>query len=326
MTRRMLTALALLSLSVATGACSKGPAFGSDNAVIIVLHESLEGALRQPLRDRFERTAFTTRAEPIFEVTFTTPEQVGEFRKWRRIVIIEPLDSALLIPEVVSVPESGAVVETVSNKWALNQHVYALGAEDRDATVALAEEETDGVYEAIYESFVDHHIERMWASGPDSSLARQIEADLGFSIVLPRVYRPAQASAPPETRTWFNLEPRRVVSLHWIDGQTDRSPQAVYAARAAWGETIFPGDSISALASTAVREVDLDGVHATRVQGTWYNNDDVTAGLFLTYGIVCGSRLVLLDGNLYAPERNKYPYLLQFEQVAKTFRCAADGP
>lgn len=326
MTPRTLTALALLPFSLVVGACSKGPAFGSDNAIIVVLSPALDETLRQPLRDRFERTTFTTRAEAIFEVTFTTPEDIGEFRKWRRIVLVEPFDSAILLPEVVDVPDTGVVVETVSNKWALNQRVYVLGAPDHDATVALVEDQIGAIYDTIHERFVEHHVERMWASEPDSSLARQIEADLGFSIVLPRVYRPAQASAPPDTRTWFNLEPRRVVSLHWVDGEADRSAATVYASRAAWGVGIFPGDSISTFEETSVTEVDIGGVSATRLQGTWHNPEDVTAGLFITYGVVCGSRLVLLDTNLYAPERNKYPYVLQFEHIADTFRCAAGEP
>ena len=46
------------------------------------------------------------------------------------------------------------------------------------------------------------------------------------------------------------------------------------------------------------------------------------AGLLLTYGVLCGGRLVLIDANLYAPDRDKYAYLVQFERIARTFRCA----
>jgi hypothetical protein len=67
----------------------------------------------------------------------------------------------------------------------------------------------------------------------------------------------------------------------------------------------------------------LEGLPAVRLQGVWENRSDLTSGLFLTYGVLCGDRLVLIDGNLYAPDRDKYAYLLQFERISQTFRCGA---
>ena len=55
-------------------------------------------------------------------------------------------------------------------------------------------------------------------------------------------------------------------------------------------------------------------------------SDHQAAGLFVTYGVICGDRLVLLDGNLYAPDRSKVPYVIQLDTIFETFRCdAAEG-
>jgi hypothetical protein len=331
--RSIVTTLAVASVTVAASmGCGKGPAFGSDNAIIVVVPEALESSLTDPIRRSFERTVLTTRDEPVFEVTFTTPGSIGEFTKWKRLVIIETTGDALLLPELVDVPASGEVVEEVHDKWARGQTIHALGADTPAATSALVHRELDSLYELIHQDFVDYHVRRMWASGPDSSLARQMADDLGFSIVLPRVYRPAQASAPPDTRTWFNVDPRRVVSIHWVPGResAELDPDSVLAVREAWGHALFPGDSIVMRPDTtgtsprliAIRS-QLAGQSAIRLQGVWENHSDVSAGVFLTYGLVCNERLVLLDGNLYAPDRPKYPFLIQLEQIFETFRCAS---
>ena len=331
--RSAVTTLAVASVAVAAStSCGKGPAFGSDNAIIVVISEALESSLNDPIRRSFERTVFTTRDEPVFEVTFTTPESIGEFTKWKRLVVIETTPSALLLPGLVDVPASGEVIEEVRDKWARNQTIHVLGADTPAATSALVHKQLDSIYEAIHRDFIDHHVNRMWASGPDSSLARQLADDLGLSIVLPRVYRPAQASAPPDTRTWFNLDPRRVVSIHWVPLPAQMNPDTVLAVREAWGHTIFPGDSIVMRPDTTGANPRLIAIRshlasqpAIRLQGVWENQSDITAGVFLTYGLACNDRLVLLDGNIYAPDRAKYPFLIQLEQIFETFRCVDEA-
>jgi hypothetical protein len=329
--RSTVTTLAVASAAVAASmGCGKGPAFGSDNAIIVVVPEALESSLTDPIRRSFERTVLTTRDEPVFELTFTTPVSIGEFTKWKRLVIIETTGDALLLPELIDVPTSGEVVEEVHDKWARGQTIHALGADTPAATSALVHKQLDSLYERIHQDFVDYHVRRMWASGPDSSLARQMSDDLGFSIVLPRVYRPAQASAPPDTRTWFNVDPRRVVSVHWAPISAGLDPDSVLAVREAWGHALFPGDSIAMRPDTtganprliAIRS-QLGDQSAIRLQGVWENRSDVSAGVFLTYGLICDDQLVLLDGNLYAPDRPKYPFLIQLEQIFETFRCAS---
>ncbi len=331
--RSTVTTLAVASVAVvASTGCGKGPAFGSDNAIIVVIPEALESSLNAPILSSFERTVLTTRYEPVFEVTFTTPEAIGEFTKWKRLVLIEATHDALLLPELVDVPESGEVIEEVHDKWARNQTIHVLGADTPAATSALVHKELDSLYEIIHQDFVDYHVNRMWASGPDSSLAHQMAEDLGLSIVLPRVYRPAQASAPPDTRTWFNLDPRRVVSIHWVPLPAQIDPDTVLAVREAWGHAIFPGDSIAMRPDTTGARPRLiaitsrlAGQPAIRLQGVWENRSDVTAGVFLTYGLACNDQLVLLDGNLYAPDRPKYPLLIQLEQIFETFRCVDEA-
>ena len=357
---------ALVAVAALASGCSRGPAYGSPNAIIAVVSPSVAEEVTPILREALEREVRTTRPERIFEVTFTTPEALGEFRRWGRLIVVEPLEGAVLVPELVDAPAgAGQVVERVEDPWARGQTVHVLAARGPAETVRLVESMADSLFEEIHADFVAHQADRMWASGPDSALFRSMTDELGFGIVMPRVYHPAPGSAPPDSRVWYNGDPRRIVAVHWTDLPAGLTADTVLALRRAWGAEIYPGDVIAgglagsgddapgepgasvpadtdgagtagpadtAAAAPAaadaepieVSRIRLDGGEAIRLQGMWYEEGGVDAGVFVLVAVPCGERLVLLDGNLYAPDREKYPYVLQLDRIFQTFRCA-DG-
>lgn len=337
----------LLGATLAS-ACTKGPSYGSANAIIAVVDSALMTELEPVLVDAFEREVRTTRAEPVFEVTFTTPETMGEFRQWRRLVVVEPLDGATLVPDLADPPEAGPLVTEVENEWARDQTIWVLAAETPEATVELVRQRADSLYEVMHERYVERELSRMWASERDSALYRSLVDSLGFGIVLPNVYRPAPGSAPADSRVWFNREPRRIVSIHWTARPDELSADSLLSLRRSWGREVFPEDSIAgslpepadtpaaapgdtsaAVPAAApepvqVERTTLGGQPAVRLQGVWRGTTGTNAGVFLTYGVLCGDALVMLDGNLFAPDRPKYPYLIQLEQIFSTFHCARE--
>lgn len=334
-------AAALWTIALAT-ACGRGPAYGSDNAVIAVVEPALRERVEPILRESLEREVVTTRAEPVFELTFTSPEGIGDFRRWKRLVVVESGTGPVLLPDLVETPVREPAVVEVHDEWANGQTIFVLTAPTGDETVELVRSSADSLFEVIHERFEEFHVDRMWASGADSALGERLRAELGFSLLIPRVYRSASASAPADSRVWYNEDPRRVVSVHWVPRPAELTADTVLAVRRAWGRDLFPGDSIAVPAPAGedappdtaggpaagtgpiVEAVRLDGIPALRIQGVWVNPADVSGGVFVTYGVICGSRLVLLDGNLYAPDRNKYPYVIQFDRIFRTFHCAAD--
>lgn len=320
-------AILLLTLATLAGACTKGPAYGSANAIIAVVDPALTDRVEPLLREALEREVRTTRAERIFELTFTTPERLGEFRKWRRIIVVEPLETATLVTDLADPPEGAErVVLTVTDEWARGQSVHLLGARGADATVRLVAERADSLFAEAHAAWAAMQVERMWASGPDSALFRSLLADHGFGLVLPRLYAPAPRSAPDSTLVYYADDPRRVVSLHWAPRRAALDADSVLAIRRAWGAGMFPGDVLEEEPPAGPpwdSRVRLGAAEALRLQGVWRGADTADGGVFVTWAVPCGERMVLIDGNLFAPDREKYPYVLQFEQIAATFRCEA---
>lgn len=334
---RILPLLAVVPAILAAGACSKGPSYGSVNAIIAVVDPGLRERLEPVLREGLERTVYTTRPERTFELTFTTPQGIGDFQRWRRLVVIETLPDATLVPELTDVPEDGGAVHAVvHDRWARDQTIWVYAAPTADETVRLVKASLDSLYASIWSGFVDHQVARMWASGRDSTRYRRMLQERGFGIVLPKVYRPAPASAPDSSLVFYNDDPRRIVSLHWAPAPAALDPDSLLEIRRRWARDLFPDELLpGAPADTAaVRDstvaplqksrTTLDGREAVRVQGVWESDGGLNAGVFLTYGIRCGDRLVLLDGDLYAPDREKVAYVLQLERVLGTFHCAED--
>jgi hypothetical protein len=352
---RLLPALLPAVVIPASGACSKGPAWGSENAIIAAVDPALRETLEPILREAFEREVFTTRMEPVFEVTFAPADSLGDFRRWRRIVVIQPASEGGLAADLLGGAEldaaraEGAVAE-VRDRWALRQRIWVVAGPDAESTVALLRAAADSLYQVLYEDYVAREIDQMWVSEADSALYHEMLDELGFAIVLPRVYRPAAMSAPPDTRTWYNDNPRRVISVHWTRRPLAFVPDTVLAIRRAWGAALFPGDTVPASvapvaaageggpagpdsataalpqpAPVQVGQTTIGGQSAIRLQGVWENPTDRTTGLFVTFAVPCGERLVILDGNLYAPERTKIPYVFQFDQIFSTFRCGGEG-
>lgn len=340
MTRPLRRRLVLATALAAAFACGRGPSYGSANAIIAVVDPGIREEVEPILRQGLEREVVTTRPEKIFEVTFTTPAEIGDFRRWRRLVVVEPLTDPVLVPDLVDVPREGAVVAETTDEWARGQTIHVLAAGTPEATIDLVAATVDSLFREIHADYVEHQVARMWASGRDSALFERLIEERGFGVVLPRVYRPAPASAPDSSLVFYNEEPRRVVSLHWRPRPPEMTPDTVLAVRRSWGGRAFPDEEIvGSLEDGAGASPDtlapagppieagvteLAGRRAVRLRGTWRERDGVSAGLFLTYGLACGERLVLLDGNVYAPDRGKYPYLIQLERIFATFACA--GP
>lgn len=330
--------LPIVILSALAAGCGKGPAYGSDNAVILVVHPDLRDQVEPLVRAAIEREVFTTRNERVFEITATTSSDIGEFRNWKRVIVVEPLNSPILLPEILETSGDQVIVEELEDKWARGQTIFVLAAPSQETTVDLVVDEIDGVYEVIHERFVEAHVARMWASEPDSVAFQQFFEEHGFGIVLPKVYRSATASAPPSSVVFYNEDPRRVISMHWLPRPASVSADDILEVRRSWGGDLFEGDEIVAetvsqdtveavapepLPGIQISETRVGGEPAIRLQGRWLNQEEVSGGVFVTYGVTCRDQLVLLDANLYAPDRDKYPYLIQFEEIFKTFTCAA---
>ncbi len=188
------------------------------------------------------------------------------------------------------------------------------------------------LFELLTARYDEWVIQRMYTSGLNDSLKAEL-AGLGFTLDLPNVYLQVREDsvfrfANPYRQGDSDL--LRSLLLTWRSGAAAIGPEALRAWREEIDETQYapPQDIQPEHQRSAVIEV--DGSAGLELRGVWQDRGDFpAAGPFITRAISCPEqdRTYYIDAWLFAPGRDKYPYLRQLEILLESFRCVEpSGP
>lgn len=330
----------ILSLS-ALPACEEPAtvALGEASSLIVVAPERLWQAVDDTVMSALEPRIFTVREERTFEVTHVAPTEQDwlELREFKQVVLIgyegDPwLERA--VEAMDDVPQRLPAIRQVGTVWARGQDVTLVllprgaGAE----AVGQIVPELHEVLDARYRQYVRN---RMYLSGRDQDLERELREEAGFSLALPDVYVHEAFDSAHVFRNHYAIgstELRRAVLATWR-----RGAQAVDSAGlAAWRESVsgraygFEQQvAQERMIARAYRRPDApDGTPPiTELQGVWETppGEYPAAGPFIARAVPCPEqdRTYLLDAWLYAPGEPKYEYMIQLENILDSFQCAA---
>jgi len=321
--------VALLLLS----ACDKPPAFGEANSLILVGDSALWQELEAETYEQLAQTVFTTRDELKFNVTFVAPggSELDELLMWKQVLVFgapgDPLIEAIAARASES-PMSGAIVQA-SDIWARGQLATAIvleaGREADSWRAALPD--LASLIDDQYRSFA---LRRMFVSGEDTLLSRELSDQYGVQLRAPNIYH-GQIGDDGIVRL-RNDNPRpseRIRSILVERVATDTSsasldPEMVYSWREGIDSLMYIVPQSFDRAPVEARNFDLAGVDAVEVRGVW--NDEGTfpaAGPFLARAVRCPDAIWYFDAWLYSPNprASKYEFLLQLEEILDSFRC-----
>lgn len=323
----------LAALLVPGAACDKPGAIGDANSIIVVAPEPTWAALEEEVLAALEPRTFTVRDERVFQVTHIAPDDARwqNVRKLRQVILVgEPGDEwmAEALEEVEgSVPRPPAVARA-TNVWARGQVVTLLlvpPAGSADAVLPLV----PALGEELVTAYRRYSQQRMFASGVDTVTADSLERSLGFSLVLPEVYRPVET---PGGHLFRNDQPDpskliRSVYVSSAPGEEVRlTPEAALEWRTRIAREAYQPPQVTDPAQAVPTPA---AGNAVQVQGVWSNPPDgfPAAGPFLTRLVPCPAqgRTYLVDAWLYAPGRDKYEYMVQLETILDSFSCASGG-
>lgn len=335
MTHRPVRPLALLAaLLVLVAACDKPGAIGDANSIIVVAPAPAWEALEEDILAALEPRTFTVRDERIFQVTHISPDDPRwrDLRELRQVILIgEPGDEwmADALDRVEGAAPRAPAMARATDVWARGQVVTLLlvppgGSPDavRPLVPALGEE--------LVTAFRRYAQQRMFASGVDTVSADSLGRKLGFSLLLPQVYRPVETPGGGHLFRNDQPDPSKLIRSVYVtsvpSAEVPLTPEAAleWRARIA-GEAYEPPqvtDPEQAVPTAAPGE-------AVQVQGVWSNPPEgfPAAGPFLTRLVPCPAqgRTYLLDAWLYAPGRDKFEYMVQLETILDSFACTAGG-
>jgi len=337
--RKVLLVFLVSSLALSANACDMGLAYGDPNAVIVVAPEEWWPPLRDSVFAVLSPDVFTLRAERTFRVTYQAPigmewQRLQRFRE--EVLIGTPEDpwiaEALATLHDTVTYEVPGLVEA-EEVWAKNQKVTVLLVDPDGDINAQVFSMVDEVHTILEKRFRETVLRRMFVSGSKTELADSLQEVAGFSLLLPEVYRfSAQDSLfifrndnpdPAELIRQFGVTWRTPIPTGLTADSLMDWKEAVSQESYNWPQTVRRDN-------LPTRNLVMGDMTITEFRGAWSNPPGSAwpaAGPFVFWSVACPAqdRLYFIDAWLYAPEKDKWEFLLQLETILGTFRCGSQA-
>jgi hypothetical protein len=329
----------LIFLIVTASACEKGLAHGDNNAVIVVAPADWWPEVRDSVFAALAPDVFTLRNERTFRLAYQDPAALewSLSRMFREEVVFgnpeDPWVSAVLetLDDTVTVAVPGIV--EAENVWARNQKVTVILVDTSQDIPSQVFPLLGRVHEILEKRFKEGAAIRMFVSGRNSALADTLQRMAGFSILLPAVY---QWGAEDSLYIFRNDNPRpadliRQFAVNWrTPVPQDLPADSLMDWKERLSDESYAYPQVVEREGLRTRLLGLGDMRVREFRGTWSNPPDSqwpAAGPFILWTVECPlqDRLYLIDAWLYAPDRDKWEYILQLETVLGSFRCGPGG-
>lgn len=318
---------------LSSGCETKSPvSYGAANSLIVVAPERLWEAVRDTVMTALEPTIRTVRDERTFEVTHVTPVDTAwlELRRFKQVILLGYEGDrwiASALNEGGGVPERLPAIVEAGEVWARDQAVTVVLL-PRGSGLEAVRSIVPGLHELLDTRYREYVRQRMYTSGVDRGLRRELMRTAGFGLTLPDVYRHEEPGGTVHIfRNHYatgSTELRRAILVDWRPIADDVGPRDLVRWRDSMSSVYgFEQNVTSELPD--VRELSGPGAGALEVRGAWETPEGEwpAAGPFIARAVRCPDqdRLYLIDAWLYAPNESKYEYVLQLETILNSFTC-----
>lgn len=328
----LLLSAALLALS----GCDQSQAYGEANSIIVGATDDLWEEAGPEILETLEPRIVTVRNERTLKLTQQDPTQAdwSRLNVFRQVMVIgrpeDPWVAEALEEARGDVTLDPPQIIQADDVWARGQLVtILLLPEPAEMPVESAVREVSDslrmLQDSQYRQFV---LNRMYSSGRDTALARELESTAGFSLALPTVYRWDQQDSVYKFRN-DNPTPSeliREIAVTWTEpteGELDRDD--LLERRAALADQYYQDGQEVDLSLAEFTEIRLGELEGYQLQAIWESAPDAwpAGGPFITRVVRCPEqdREYLMDAWLYAPGADKYQYMIQLQTILDSFRC-----
>ena len=333
-------AAAALAATAVVGCDSLPIAMGDVHAIIVTASPELWGEVGPVALSTLGSTVFTVRDENTFRVTYEEPTDSSwaKLRRLRQLLLIGKASDPWMAAPLAELddPPTAPTILQVREVWGRQQLVTLLvleeeagTAEDIQTVLSMLPELSD-VFDSQYRDWV---VARMFATGPDTALARSLAQNHGFTMVVPQVYDYTVQDSVHIFRN-DNPDPTELIRQFAVTWRTPIPASASGAEpsseilqwRASIVDEYYDFPQVLNDSRVLAGSVDQQGLEAYTVQAVWENPPDAypAAGPFIARTVDCPAqdRRYLVDSWLYAPSRDKYEYMIQIAEILDSFRCA----
>ncbi|MCI0435801.1 MAG: DUF4837 family protein [Gemmatimonadetes bacterium] len=312
------------------------PAQGEVTSLIVVAVDSLWAEVGAEVEAALEPRIFTVRDEKAFEVTDVSPleETWLELRVFRQVLLVGTPDDGWIRPvlegDAAAPPSQLPRLVERKDIWARGQVVTAIVLPPVGSAEALRSVLVD-LGQRLDQRFREYVLSRMFLSEANTELRDSLAARAGFSLLLPRIYRPEQIQVEGandvfvfRNATEVGGQLSRAIIVTWRSGMAPADPSGLLA----WRQTLVPHvhsiEQVTGSDRLEARPLDRPdgGIEAHTI---WSSADSTfpAAGPLILRAIPCPAqdRTYFVEAWLYAPGRSKYEYMIQYQQLLDSFAC-----
>jgi hypothetical protein len=320
--------LILSSLLLSVLACSGGlrQAGGKDDDVFVVADPTTWADVEEPLRESLERQVLIVHDEQVFHLIATDPDHFERYTGRKNLVFVGRTGGQrtsrwiqeLLPPaSLKATVEKGAGMFVIDDPYREGQTAIVIAGTSDEAIRRILASSSDILFRTLFDR-AKERIKRRVLSGLRTRLADRMREKYGWALNLPLPYKLIREEI--NMVRFARHYPDRLISVYWEDDYAAGFYDCL-GKREWFGRAFHDGDVILK-ERTEVRDEEVDGMQARRIDGIWQNEKQVMGGPFITLCLhVPGSnRRYLVDGLLFAPGKKKWVYLTEIEGIVETFR------
>lgn len=320
---------------------AKPAALGRLNEIVLLTDKDLQSSIVRDTFDYYFGSAFPIMPspEPMFDIRYFSILALEaeplrkELRTYVLLADISNLDSKAtqmlrkdLGEEKFRQAKEGLLQSSVGrDKWARNQIIVYLFADGQKALSKLIADK----YAAVAQRINSHDELQLETSiyairSDNPGLSRKIDDNLGISIKVPGDFVVAMEDFD-EGFIWLRKDAKDAIlnltiSTYPYTGPDMLTKDAIADLRDAYGKKYVDGTTPGSYMITNRDDLptyssvtSVDEQYAVEVRGIWELTEDFVAGPYISLAIVDEgrSKLILLDGFVYAPGKAKRNYIQQ---------------
>lgn len=321
----LLTGLLFVSCSL-----YKKPALGRDNVIVVLADQRIYDTHKPDLEKIFTDPIYTPMQENRFNLQNIT---LDEFKKgsnrYKNIILLTNVDSETAEAQYIKKMLSDKVIEGVRNGdyyYAMKENVWS-----KDQTVLILMDSKNVHLGGYLERFstklfgffndkMEKNIKkRLFDTYNNKKAQKYAKENYNFDIFVPHDFEIGEQGKEKDKFIRFRrLNPDRWLTVFRTDYNSGASFQDnIIEARNRIGKQF--ADSVKI--NTEIISFQPDSTFAPdglKVKGIWEYSDG--GGPFFTYAYIRSGSFYLIDGAVFAPSKDKYPYIIQLDLMAKTVK------
>jgi len=313
--------------------CSwKSPSRGSPGSLLIVADPSDRAAISGALQNSFGKTVQTPQDEPLFRTIDISIDKLDDYARSPIILLVAALDSDEPSARFVKKMLKGDVLTRALDEhvcifqrrdpWATSQILLVLIGRNKAELASSAVERLDQIVDTATTFELDRLQNNLFKHGKRNAIHPIPKTEASFSLTLPDGCTLIHSSDTLDIVRFQQQNPPAWITISWRKSRTGES--IIADSLLAWRysvSAIFDREMVCYSDTVGLNYVRFANQPATSIRGLWQSADYGDGGPFRTYAFSDSSIKMdfLIDYALFAPGKEKVPYIWQLDAVVQTF-------